>query len=97
MSNNKLIVYSATIAVKRDLDIYHETDRGIYSNIDEETKIDDLTLYNQYHSNLTNESVQLLVEHYKDKLPRYKSTFILNNGNYVWEKTELELNQKHLQ
>ena len=89
VGGNKLYVYSSYISVKRELDVYKEEDRGIYANSNLDNKIDDLKQFKKYEYDLTRENANKLVQYYKDKLQIYKSTFVLYNNSYVWEKTEL--------
>ena len=90
INGGKLVVYSTFISVKREMDIYSKDEQGIYGGTNLSNKIDDLSFYNEFKDNLTNDNMQKIVDKYKDKLPIYKSTFVLENNNYVWEKTEID-------
>ena len=91
-ANNKLIVYSKLLTVKRELDIYPKDIQGIYSDLDGTNKIDDLTYYdNATAAGLSSESKESLINKYKDSITTYKSVFSKNStGDYVWESTEKE-------
>ena len=90
--NNNLIVYSKLLTVKRELDIYPKDIQGIYSDLDGNNKIDDLTYYDNVTSGgLSLESKASLITKYKDSITTYKSTFTKNiAGDYVWLSTEKE-------
>ena len=90
--NNNLIVYSKLLTVKRELDIYPKDVQGIYSDLDGNNKIDDLTYYDNVTSGgLSQESKASLINKYKDSITTYKSTFTKStSGDYVWLSTEKE-------
>ena len=90
--NNNLIVYSKLLTVKRELDIYPKDIQGIYSDLDGNNKIDDLTYYDNVTSDgLSLESKASLITKYKDSITTYKSTYTKSNaGDYVWVSTEKE-------
>jgi hypothetical protein len=90
IDSNNLIVYSKLLTVKRELDIYKKDEQGIYSDLDGNNKIDDLTYYtNTTTGGLGAESKDKLINNYKDKISTYKSTFTKDsNSNYVWISTE---------
>ena len=90
MVNNNLYVYSTILSVKRDLDVYHDEEKGIYKYNDLDNKIDDLSFYSKYENQMTRDNMDLIIKHYKNELPVYKSTFKLEKNNYVWVSTELQ-------
>ena len=86
--DDKLIVYSYLLSIRDSYDKNYEM--GIYSDSKATLKIDDLNYYeNDIHKTITQETVAKLIEHYKDNISKYKSTFVKENNNYVWYSTEL--------
>ena len=88
--DNKLIVYSTVVAFKVSAGIYDDSEKGIYPGNNLNKRIDDLTEFRKIETDLSHENITNLINKYKSKLPVYKSTFVLENNNYVWEKTEIE-------
>lgn len=82
--NNNLVVYSYLISVN------NKSNGGVYSDVNLSNYIDDLEYYKSATTNgLTAESSKEIVNHYSASATQYKSTFIKDNNNYVWSKTEL--------
>jgi len=84
LEDNKLFVYSYLITIRKV-----GMESGIYSDANASNKIDDISsYYNITNDYITDDNTAKLINNYKDKISKYKSTFVLENNNYVWYSTE---------
>ena len=86
-NDNKLEVYSYLLTI-RDTNSKLKED-GIFSDSKATKLIDNLDYYtNTLNKQITGDNAKKLVDHYKDDISKYKSTFVKENDNYVWLSTE---------
>ena len=90
LEDNNLVLYTGLITVKRNTDGVPEEEKGVYSDSLGLNKIDNLNYFNNLTNGMySNELTKQLLEHYKNSATKYKTTFVLENNNYVWLKTEI--------
>src|SRR5574344_904710 len=91
IENDKLEVSSYLLTVKRDLDVYKDSEKGIYSDLDGTNKIDNLDAFKSLTSSgLNANTTKEIIDKYKDRITIFKSTFTKIDDNYVWESTSIE-------
>lgn len=88
INDNKLDVYSYLLTIRKSDNENYEA--GVYSNASATNKIDDLSFFNgNVGDSISTKMVDDLINYYKDKITKYKSTFIKSNNNYVWQSTTI--------
>ena len=85
LNNNTLEVFNYLLTVRKNNDSTYK--KGIYSNSSATNKIDDLTT--EIGDEINQELVDNLINQYKDKITKYKSTFVKVDNRYLWQKTEI--------
>jgi len=83
---NNILEITSYLLTARKYPVSNYT-KGIYSNASATNKIDDLPF--EISNTITQELNDRLIEQYKDKITKYKSTFTKVRDNYLWEKTEI--------
>lgn len=88
MNNDDLEVYSYLLTIRDSYDKDYEM--GIYSDSLATNRIDDLTYYNnEINGVIDSSNTKKIIEKYRSKITKYKSTFVKENKNYVWKSTEI--------
>ena len=88
--DDKLYVYSVSFLVKRADDEVPGDDIGVYNDVLGTKKIDNINYYNEVtKGGLDKNSDKKLSDKYYDQLVKYKTTFILHDNEYIWDKTEV--------
>ena len=83
-----LEVYSYLITIVRKP--INNKESGIYSDANSTNKIDDITFFDEnVNDNLNKDNYKKLINKYKDKATKYKSTFKSFEEDYVWVSTEI--------
>lgn len=85
LEGDKLEVYNYLLTVRKYPNAIYT--KGVYSNASATNKIDDLPF--EIGDTINQELTDKLINQYKDKITKYKSTFAKENNNYVWQKTEI--------
>ncbi len=85
--DNKLIVYSYLLTIRDSYDKDYE--QGIYMDSKAIKKIDNLSYFeSEFNKAINQETTSRLIDYYKDKISKYKTTFVRENNNFVWYSTE---------
>ena len=83
--DDKLEIYNYLLTVRKFASSNYS--KGVYSNSSATNKIDDLPF--EIGDTITQELTDKLINQYRDKITKYKSTFIKVNNDYLWQKTEI--------
>ena len=88
LNDDKLEIYSYLLTIRSSK--YNNYLEGIYSDSEATKYIDNLSYYNtELNGIIDSSTTKRIIEKYRSKISKYKSTFIKNNKNYVWVSTEL--------